>query len=50
MIRLYCITVEYASKMSGNNGNKARREASRHFGNKKREYLKYKTNELALNS
>jgi hypothetical protein len=35
-----------------NEGNlsKVRREASRHFRNKKREYLKYKITEIELNS
>jgi hypothetical protein len=36
--------------MNGNNLNNVRREASRHFRNKKREYLKDKINELATNS
>jgi hypothetical protein len=30
--------------------NNVRREASKHFRNKKREYLKHKINELATNS
>jgi hypothetical protein len=38
------------SEINGNNLNKVRREASRHFRNKKREYLKDKINELATNS
>jgi hypothetical protein len=38
------------SKINGNNLNNVRREASRHFRNKKREYLKDKINELATNS
>jgi hypothetical protein len=36
--------------MNGDNLNSVRREASRHFRNKKREYLKDKINELAMNS
>jgi hypothetical protein len=36
--------------MNGDNLNNARREASRHFSNKKKEYLKHKINELAMNS
>jgi hypothetical protein len=38
------------SEINGNNLNNVRREASRHFRNKKREYLKDKINELATNS
>jgi hypothetical protein len=38
------------SKVNGDNLNNVRREASRHFRNKKREYLKDKINELATNS
>jgi hypothetical protein len=38
------------SEVNGNNLNNVRREASRHFRNKKREYLKDKINELATNS
>jgi hypothetical protein len=38
------------SEISWDNLNKARREASRYFRNKKREHLKYKINELAMNS
>jgi hypothetical protein len=36
--------------MNGDNLNNVRREASRHFRNKKKEYLKEKINELATNS
>jgi hypothetical protein len=36
--------------VNGDNLNNVRREASRHFRNKKREYLKDKINELATNS
>jgi hypothetical protein len=38
------------SEVNGDNLNHVRREASRHFRNKKREYLKDKINELATNS
>jgi hypothetical protein len=38
------------SEINGNNLNNVRREASRHFRNKKRKYLKGKINELATNS
>jgi hypothetical protein len=38
------------SKINGDNLNNVRREASKHFRNKKKEYLKYKINELAMNS
>jgi hypothetical protein len=37
-------------KKNGNNLNNVRCEASRHFRNKKREYLKDKINELATDS
>jgi hypothetical protein len=37
------------SEINGNNLNNVTREASRHFRNKKSEYLKDKTNELATN-
>jgi hypothetical protein len=36
--------------MNGDNVNNMRRVASRHFRNKKREYLKDKINELTANS
>jgi hypothetical protein len=36
--------------MNGVDENNVRHEASRHFRNKKREYLKNKINELAMNS
>jgi hypothetical protein len=36
--------------MNGDNLNNVRHETSRHFRNKKREYLKGKINELAMNS
>jgi hypothetical protein len=39
-----------SSEIKGDNLNNVRREASRHFRNKRREYLKYKINELATNS
>jgi hypothetical protein len=38
------------SERNGDNLNNVRHEASRHIGNKKREYLKGKINELATNS
>jgi Fe-S cluster assembly ATPase SufC len=38
------------SEINGDNLNNVIREASRHFRNKKREYLKDKINELATNS
>jgi hypothetical protein len=38
------------SEINGDNLNNIRREASRHFRNKKREYLKDKINEVASNS
>jgi hypothetical protein len=38
------------SEINGGNLNNVRRETSRHFRNKKREYLKGKVNELATNS
>jgi hypothetical protein len=38
------------SEINGDNLNNVRREARRHFRNKKREYLKDKINELTTNS
>jgi hypothetical protein len=38
------------SEINRDNLNNVRHEASRHFRNKKREYLKYKINDLATNS
>jgi hypothetical protein len=38
------------SEINGNNLNNIRREASRHFRNKKREYLKDKIDDIATNS
>jgi hypothetical protein len=38
------------SEINGDNLNNVRREASRYFRNKKKEYLKDKINELATNS
>jgi hypothetical protein len=38
------------SEIKGDNLNNIRRETSRHFRNKKREYLKDKINDLATNS
>jgi hypothetical protein len=37
------------SEINGNNLNNVRREASRHFRNKKRKYLKNKIKKLATN-
>jgi hypothetical protein len=42
--------LEDPSEVNGDNLNNVRREASRHFRNKKRDYLKDKINELATNS
>jgi hypothetical protein len=42
--------LQYRSKTNANNLNNIRREASRHFKNKKREYLEDKINEVATNS
>jgi hypothetical protein len=38
------------SEINGDNLNNVRREASRHLRNRKREYLKDRSNELATNS
>jgi hypothetical protein len=38
------------SEINGNNMNNIRPEASRHFKNKEREYLKGNSDELAMNS
>jgi hypothetical protein len=38
------------NEINGDNLNNVRCEASRHIRNKKREYLKDKINELAINS
>jgi hypothetical protein len=38
------------NEINGDSLNKVRHEASRYFRNKKREYLKDKTNELEMNS
>jgi hypothetical protein len=38
------------SEINGDNLNNVRHEASRYFRNKKREYLKHKINELAMNN
>jgi hypothetical protein len=38
------------SEINGDNLNNVRREASRHFRNKKKEYLKDKINEITTNS
>jgi hypothetical protein len=42
--------LQYPSEVNGDNLNNVRREASRHFKNKEREYMKDKINELATNS
>jgi hypothetical protein len=42
--------LEHPGKINGDNFNNIRREASRHFRNKRREYLKDKSNELTTNS
>jgi hypothetical protein len=42
--------LKHPSEINEDNLNNVRREASRHFMNKKREYLKDKINELATNS
>jgi hypothetical protein len=42
--------VTTSSETEGNNPKNIRSEASKHFRNKKREYLKEKINELASNS
>jgi hypothetical protein len=42
--------LQYLSEIKGDNLNNVRREASRHFRNKKREYLKDEINELEMNS
>jgi hypothetical protein len=42
--------LEYTNEINGDNLYNVRREASRYFRNKKREYLKDKINELARNS
>jgi hypothetical protein len=42
--------IQNPSKIKGGNMNNTRRETSRHFRNKKREYLKDKIDELATNN
>jgi hypothetical protein len=42
--------LQYPSEVNEDNLSDVRREAGRHFRNKKREYLKDKINELELNS
>jgi hypothetical protein len=37
-------------EINGDNLNNIKRDASRHFGNKRREYLKKKVNEFAMKS
>ncbi|PNF27158.1 hypothetical protein B7P43_G08536, partial [Cryptotermes secundus] len=46
--KLQCLQDQ--SKLNGDNLNSIRRETSRHFRNKKREYLKDKIDDLAMNS
>jgi hypothetical protein len=41
--------LENPSEINGDNLNIVRRETSGHFRNEKREYVKYKINELATN-
>jgi hypothetical protein len=47
---LKLVTSKETSPINGDNLNNEKREASRHFSNKKRGYLKDKINELATNS
>jgi hypothetical protein len=42
--------LQHPTEINGDKLNNVRSEASRHFRNKKREYLKHKINELATNS
>jgi hypothetical protein len=42
--------VELCREINGDNLNNIRHEVSRHFRNKRQEYLKDKMNELAVNS
>jgi hypothetical protein len=42
--------LQYASELNADNQKNVRREDSRYFRNKKREYLKDKIHELATNS
>jgi hypothetical protein len=42
--------LQHPSEINRDNLNKVRREGSRHFNNKEREYLKLKINDLAMNS
>jgi hypothetical protein len=42
--------LQHPSEVNGDNLNNTRRETSRHFRNKKREYVKGKIDELAANS
>jgi hypothetical protein len=46
--KLQCL--QDPSEINGDDLNNIRRETSCHFGNKKKEYLKDKTDELAANS
>jgi CRISPR/Cas system CSM-associated protein Csm5 (group 7 of RAMP superfamily) len=47
---LKIIRSKETSEINEDNLNTVRREASRHFRNKKRQYMKDKINELAMNS
>jgi hypothetical protein len=46
-VKLQCL--QNPTKINGDNLNKRRHETTRHFRNKKREYMKDKINELATN-
>jgi hypothetical protein len=50
IIRSKETVLEDPGKINGINLNNIRRKASRHFRNRKREYLKDKINEVASNS
>jgi hypothetical protein len=45
-----CSGLQDPSEINGDNLNNIRREASRHFRNRKREYLKDKIDELVTNT
>jgi hypothetical protein len=42
--------LQFSKEINGDNLNNIRRETNKHFGNKKREYLKDKIDEFATNS
>jgi hypothetical protein len=48
--KLKLLWLQDPSEINGDNLNNGRHETSRHFRNKKREYLKGKINEVATNS